>query len=202
MNNPLLANATLPIFSQIKPEHVVPAIDQLLAEARSAVEQHLQASQNYTWKNLIEPLEDVDDKLNKAWSPVSHMNSVVNSDELRDAYNACLPKLSAYSTEMGQNEGLFKAYRYIAESSEFATLDIAQQKIIRNALRDFKLSGIDLDHEKQHRYKEISQELSALASNYEENLLDATNAWSKVIRDQQDLAGLPESALAQAKQTA
>jgi len=202
MNNPLLANSTLPMFSQIKPEHIVPAIDQLLAEARSSVEQHLQATQHYTWKNLIEPLEDVDDKLNKAWSPVSHMNSVVNSDELRDAYNACLPKLSAYSTEMGQNEALFKAYRFIADSDEFATLDTAQQKIIRNALRDFKLSGIDLDNEKQQRYKDISQELSALASNYEENLLDATNAWSKLIRDEQDLAGLPESALAQAKQTA
>jgi oligopeptidase A len=202
MNNPLLANSKLPMFSQIKPEHVVPAIDQLLAEARSSVEQHLQTTQNYTWENLIAPLEDVDDKLSKAWSPVSHMNSVVNSDELRDAYNACLPKLSAYSTEMGQNEALFKAYRFIAESDEFATLDIAQQKIIRNALRDFKLSGIDLDNEKKQRYKEISQELSALASNYEENLLDATNAWSKLIRDEQDLAGLPESALAQAKQTA
>ncbi|MCK9637740.1 MAG: oligopeptidase A [Methylobacter tundripaludum] len=202
MNNPLLANTPLPLFSQIKPEHVAPAIDQLLAEARSSVEQHLQATQHYTWKNLIEPLEDVDDKLNKAWSPVSHMNSVVNSDELRDAYNACLPKLSAYSTEMGQNEALFKAYRFIADSEEFATLDTAQQKIIRNALRDFKLSGIDLDDEKKQRYKDISQELSALASNYEENLLDATNAWSKLIRDADDLAGLPESALAQAQQTA
>ncbi|MGZ5027809.1 MAG: oligopeptidase A [Methylobacter sp.] len=202
MNNPLLANSPLPMFSKIKPEHVVPAIDQLLGEARASVEQHLQATQHYTWKNLIEPLEDVDDKLNKAWSPVSHMNSVVNSDELRDAYNACLPKLSTYSTEMGQNEALFKAYRFIAESEEFATLDIAQQKIIRNALRDFKLSGIDLDDKKKQRYKEISQELSALASNYEENLLDATNAWTKLIRDIDDLAGLPESALAQAKQTA
>ncbi len=202
MNNPLLANSALPLFSQIKPEHIVPAIDQLLAEARSSVEQHLQATQNYTWQNLVEPLEDVDDKLNKAWSPVSHMNSVVNSDELRDAYNACLPKLSAYSTEMGQNEALFKAYRFIADSDEFVMLDTAQQKIIRNALRDFKLSGIDLDEEKKQRYKDISQELSALASNYEENLLDATNAWSKLIRDEQDLAGLPESALAQAKQTA
>ena len=202
MNNPLLANSKLPMFSQIKPEHIVPAIDRLLAEARSSVEQHLQATQHYTWENLIEPLENVEDKLNKAWSPVSHMNSVVNSDELRDAYNACLPKLSAYSTEMGQNEALFKAYRFIADSDEFASLDIAQQKIIRNALRDFKLSGIDLDNEKKQRYKDISLELSALASNYEENLLDATNAWTKLIRDPQDLAGLPESALAQARQTA
>jgi oligopeptidase A len=202
MNMPLLADTALPIFSQINPKHIVPAISQLLNDARSSVEEHLAATQNYTWKNLIEPLEDVDDKLNKAWSPISHLNSVVNSDELRDAYNACLPKLSAYSTEMGQNEALFKAYRFIADSEEYATLDIAQQKIICNALRDFKLSGINLDIEKKQRFKDISQQLSSLASNYEENLLDATNAWNKVIRDEQYLAGLPDSAMAQAKQTA
>jgi oligopeptidase A len=202
MNNPLLANSTLPLFSQIKPEHIAPAIDQLLNDARASVAQHLANTQHYTWKNLVEPLEDVDDKLNKAWSPVSHLNSVVNSDELRDAYNACLPKLSAYSTEMGQNEALFNAYRFIADNDEFSTLDLAQQKIIRNALRDFKLSGIGLDGEKKLRYRDISLELSALASHYEENLLDATHAWSKVLKDQQDLAGLPESALNHAKQTA
>ena len=202
MNNPLLANSVLPLFSQIKPEHVEPAIDQLLADARATVEQHLNATKNYTWENLIEPLENADDKLGKAWSPVSHINSVINSDELRDAYNACLPKLSAYSTEMGQNEALFNAYRFIAESPEYSTLSLAQQKIISNALRDFKLSGIDLDNEKKRRYKDISQELSKLASNYEENILDATNAWSKLITYEADLAGLPPSALAQAKQIA
>ncbi len=202
MSNPLLVNATLPLFSQIKPEHIEPAIDQLLAEARSAVQQHLQASADYTWANLVEPLEDADDRLSKAWSPVSHMNSVVNSDALRDAYNACLPKLSEYSTEMGQNTALFKAYQHIADSAEFATLDTAQQKIIQNALRDFRLSGIDLSEEKKQRYKEISQELSRLTNLYEENLMDATNAWSKLIKDSQELAGLPESALAQARQMA
>ena len=203
MNNPLLSNNTiLPLFSKIKPEHIEPAITQLLEEARTVVKKHLQATTEYTWENLIEPLENAEDKLNKAWSPVSHMNAVVNTDELRLAYNACLPKLSDYSTEMGQNEQLFNAYKVIADSNEFATLDSAQKKIIQNALRDFRLSGVDLDNEKKQRYKEISQELSRLASNYEENLMDATNAWSKVIRNEQDLAGLPASALAQAKQTA
>jgi oligopeptidase A len=202
MNNPLLENSTLPLFSKIKPEHVVPAIDQLLADARATVEEHLLANQNYTWENLIEPLENADDKLGKAWSPVSHMNAVINSDELRDAYNACLPKLSEYSTEMGQNEALFKAYKFIAESPGYAMLSVAQKKIISNALRDFKLSGIALDNEKKQRYKGISQELSKLASNYEENVLDATNAWSKLLTNEADLAGLPPSALAQAKQTA
>ena len=203
MNNPLLSNNTiLPLFSKIKPEHIEPAITQLLEEARTVVKKHLQATTEYTWENLIEPLENAEDKLNKAWSPVSHMNAVVNTDELRLAYNACLPKLSDYSTEMGQNEQLFNAYKVIADSNEFATLDSVQKKIIQNALRDFRLSGVDLDNEKKKRYKEISQELSRLASNYEENLMDATNAWSKVIRNEQDLAGLPPSALAQAKQTA
>lgn len=202
MNNPLLQTSALPLFSQIKPEHIESAIDQLLAEARSVVEQHLQAAAEYTWENLIEPIENAEDRLSKAWSPVSHMNSVVNSDALRDAYNACLPKLSEYSTEMGQNERLFNAYQSITDSDTYATLDVAQQKIIQNALRDFRLSGIDLDAEKKQRYKEISQELSQLASKYEENLMDATNAWSKLIRDEDDLAGLPESALAVARQTA
>lgn len=190
------------MFSQIKPEHVEPAIDQLLADARTIVEQHLQATTEYTWENLVEPIEDAEDRLSKAWSPVSHMNSVVNSDALREAYNACLPKLSEYSTEMGQNEKLFNAYQAIADSEAYTALDSAQQKIIQNALRDFRLSGIDLDAGKKQRYKEISQELSQLASKYEENLMDATNAWTKLIRDEDDLAGLPESALAGARQTA
>jgi len=202
MNNPLLINATLPLFSQIKPEHVEPAIDALLAEARAVVEEQLQTRKNYSWEKLIQPLDDVENKLHKAWSPVSHLNAVLNSEELRAAYNACLPKLSDYGTEMGQNKALFNAYRMIAKSSEFASFDVAQQKIIRNALRDFRLSGIDLTEAQKQRYKEIAQELSQFTSRFEENVLDATNAWSKLLTHQSDLAGLPESALAQAKQAA
>lgn len=129
MTNPLLTNnSALPLFSQIKPEHIEPAITQILDEARAVVEQQLQANTEYTWKNLIEPIENAEDRLNKAWSPVSNMNSVVNTDELRLAYNACLPKLSEYSTEMGQNERLFNAYQIIANSDEFVTLDSAQKE--------------------------------------------------------------------------
>jgi len=202
MTNPLLSNSNLPLFSQIEPEQIESAITQLLDNARAGVSQQLEATTAYTWENLIEPIENAEDQLNKAWSPVSHMNSVVNSDELRQAYNACLPKLSEYATEMGQNERLFNAYQIIANSDEFSAFDRAQKKIIENALRDFKLSGVDLDIEKKHRYKEISQELSRLTSSYEENLLDATNAWSKHITNILDLSGLPDSALAQAKQSA
>ncbi len=202
MNNPLLENTTLPQFSKIKAEHIEPAIDSLLAKARSTVELQLQATNEYTWDNLIEPIENAEDSLNKAWSPVSHMNSVINTDEIRNAYNACLPKLSEYSTEMGQNKALFDAYQHIADSNAYDALDIAKKKIISNSLRDFRLSGIDLSEKKQQRYKQISQELSRLSSKYEENLLDATNAWSKHITDADLLAGLPETALTQAKQTA
>ena len=132
MTNPLLSNSTLPLFSQIQPEHIEPAITQLLDNARTVVNQQLETTTAYTWENLIEPIENAEDQLNKAWSPVSHMNSVVNSDELRQAYNACLPKLSEYATEMGQNERLFNAYQIIANSDEFADLDRAQKKIIEN----------------------------------------------------------------------
>ena len=200
--NPLLADSVLPMFSQIKPEHVEPAINQLLDDARSVVAQCLETAKNYTWENLVEPIEAIEDKLSKAWSPVGHLNAVMNNDELRDAYNACLPKLSDYSTEMGQNQNLFNAYQIIANSDEFIHLDTAQQRVINNALRDFRLSGIDLPPAEQQRYKEISQQLSQLSSQYEEHLMDATNAWSKLITDEKELAGLPESALMQAKQTA
>jgi oligopeptidase A len=202
MTNPLLNQSTLPLFSKILPEHIEPAIDALLAEARAVIDHQLQSATHYTWDNLIKPIDDVEDKLNKAWSPISHMNSVVNSDELRDAYNACLPKLSEYSTEMGQNKTLYSAYKQIAESEAYSTLDTSQQKIISNMLRDFHLSGISLDTDKQQRYKEIKQALSKLSSKYEENLLDSTNAWTKLIDDEKQLAGLPETALSQAKQTA
>jgi oligopeptidase A len=202
MMNPLLTESELPLFSHIKPEHIEPAISQLLQEARSVVSVQLESHKPYTWQNLIEPIENAEDRLNKAWSPVSHMNSVVNHEELRTAYNACLPKLSEYSTEMGQNETLFNAYRSIAESAEFNQLTIAQQKIIRNALRDFKLSGIDLDPEKKLRFKQISQDLSQLASQFEENLMDATNHWSKLLNNPDALAGLPDSAIVQARQSA
>ena len=202
MTNPLLENTELPLFSQIKPEHIEPAIEQLLTNARAVVDKLLAENDVYTWENLIAPLDEVEDKINKAWSPVSHMNSVVNNDALRDAYNACLPKLSAYATEMGQHKGLFKAYQSIVDSDIYAQLETAQQKIIQNALRGFRLSGIDLDDEKQARYKQISLDLSRLSSHYEENLLDATNAWQKLISKKSDLAGLPESALQQAKQAA
>jgi len=202
MDNPLLAMTGLPPFSAIAPEHVEPALDHLLAENRAQLQQRLDAGGPYTWDNLVEPLEHLEERLSRVWSPVGHLNSVMNSEALRGAYNACLPKLSDYATEMGQNEPLFQAFRAIAEGDEYQRLNAAQKKVIDNALRDFRLSGVDLPPEKKQRYKEIMQELSRLTSKFSENILDATQAWTKLVTDEQALAGLPESARALARQAA
>lgn len=202
MNNPLLNKTGLPAFESIQASHIEPAIDKLLSENREKIKSLLTATKDYNWDNLLQKLEDMDDLLSRAWSPASHLHSVADNDELRKAYNACLPKLSDYSTEMGQNEDLFHAYESIANSKEFESLSGAQQKIIKNALRDFRLSGIDLDNEAKERYKLIQQKLSKLQTKFQENLLDATHDWKKHITDKAQLAGLPESALALAEQTA
>jgi oligopeptidase A len=202
MDNPLLDLQDLPPFSRIRPEQVEPAIDQLLTESRQAIEVLLAAYETYSWDNLVRPLEDIEDRLNRAWSPVGHLNAVMNSDALRAAYNACLPKLSAYGTELGQHEGLFRAYRQVAEGEEYTRLDAAQRRVIDNALRDFRLSGIELEPAQRERYKVIQQELSALQSKFSENLLDATQAWTRQVLDESELAGLPDSAKALAHQTA
>ncbi len=199
-DNPLLEEFTLPPFSRIKPEHVVPAIETLLEQNRAEVHRLLETVDKPGWSNFVEPIERLDDRLNRAWSPVSHMNSVVNSDELREAYNACLPKLSAYATEMGQNADLYHAYKAVQENE--TSLDPAQKKMLENILRDFHLSGVDLPPAQKQRYKEISERLSTITSKFSENLLDATHAWTKQITDESELAGLPESALDLARQTA
>ena len=200
-DNPLLQFEKLPPFAHIKPEHVEPAIDWLLAENRRRIAALLdEVGEHPAWHNLIEPIEEWDDELERAWSPVSHMNSVVNSEELRAAYNACLPKLSEYATEMGQNERLYQAHKRLSETAD--ALDEAQRKVLENALRDFHLSGIDLAPEQKARYKAISQQLSQLTSRFAENVLDCTNAWEKHITDETLLAGLPDSALDLAAQTA
>ena len=142
------------------------------------------------------------EKLSRAWSPVSHLNAVMNSQELREAYESCLPLLSQYFTELGQNQALFEAYQQLANSAEFATLDKAQQTIVEHALRDFRLSGIALPPAQQKRYGELQMRLSELQSTFSNQVLDATQAWSKELNDAAQLDGLPDSALEQARQTA
>lgn len=198
MTNPLLTSSELPLFSQIKPEHVLPAVKKAIADCREVIERVVNQT-DYTWDNLIQPIDEVDEKFSRVWSPVSHLNSVKNSAELREAYEACLPLLSEYSTWVGQHKGLYQAYKHLKNSSEFHCLSKAQQKSITNALRDFELSGIGLDDDKQKRYGEIVAKLSELSSNYSNNVLDATMGWSKLITNIDELSGLPESALAAAK---
>jgi oligopeptidase A len=195
MTNPLLEAFDLPPFSRIRPEHVEAAIDQILEENRRRIGALVDGSGPVTWAGLVHPLGLLEDRLGRIWSPVRHMNSVVNSDELRAAYNACLPKLSDYSTEIGQNVALFRAFKSLEEGPEAGRLDAAQRKIIRDTLRDFHLSGVDLPEDSKARYKAIAQELSNLQSRFEENILDSTHAWKKHVTERTALAGLPDSAL-------
>jgi oligopeptidase A len=202
MSNPLLENYTLPPFSQIKPEHVEPAVTQAIKQAREAVNELLTNISQPTWDNLVQPMEEIEASIDHVWSPVSHMNSVVNSDELRQAFNACLPMLSEFGTELGQNEDLYRAYKNLADSDEYQKLDTAQKKVIDNAVRDFRLSGVELPSEQRDQYKKITQKLTELSARFEENLLDATHAWKKHITDESMLSGLPPSTVAMAEQFA
>jgi oligopeptidase A len=193
--------SALPRFSDISPEQIRPALEQGVAHCKTTIEQVLQQD-NYSWENLVAPLEEVDDQLSRLWSPVSHMNSVVSSDALREAHDACLPLLSEYGTWVGQHKGLYDAYCQIQNSVQFANLSQAQQKVITNAVRDFKLSGVALQDDNKVRYGEIKSRLSDLASTFSNNVMDATLNWQKHITDAGILVGLPESALGAAKQLA
>jgi oligopeptidase A len=200
--NPLLETGDLPAFDRIRPEHIVPAVEQTLTETRTRIDRLLEAQGDYTWDNLLAPLEATLETLHKVWSPVGHLNAVRNSPEIREAYKHCLPLLSAFETELGQHEGLYRAIKAVSESAEYHTLDSAQRKSIEHRLRDFRLSGIALPEAQRKRYKAIQQRLSDLQSSFQDNVLDATAAWKKHITDAAALAGLPDSALALARQAA
>ncbi len=202
MTNPLLSNERLPEFSKILPEYVEPALDKVLTDAKKTVDDLLNSLVEPTWDALVLPMEEMDASIDRVWSPVSHLNSVMNSEELRVAYNACLPKLSEFGTELGQNKRLFNAYKTLAESEHYATLDVAQKKVIDNAVRDFRLSGVELSGADRETYKQISQQLTERTAKFEENLLDATHAWKKHITDKSLLAGLPQSTIDMAEQFA
>ncbi len=202
MSNPLLTFTDLPPFSQIKPEHIQPAVEQAIADCRAKVEDVLASDVTPSWESIIVPLAETDDRLSRIWSPVSHLNSVKNSEAWREAYEACLPELSEYGTWVGQHKGLYEAYKSIKESEAFTSLSQAQQKTIIDELRDFDLSGIGLPADQQKRYGEISKRSSELSSNFSNNVLDATMGWSKHITDEKELSGLPESAMAAAKAAA
>ncbi len=201
LKNPLLDQPDLPAFSQITTDMIKPAIQQILQENRELIKQ-LENLPEADWGNLIQPLEIMDDRLSKAWSPVRHLNSVKSSDELREVYNQCLPMLSEYSTEVGQNQKLYQAYKTIAQSEGFSDLSQAQRKTITDSLKHFELAGVGLSGASKKEYQKIQKELSELQSRFENNVLDANQSWEKNLPGDERLSGLPEYALAMLKQNA
>ncbi|MCC2607079.1 oligopeptidase A [Planctobacterium marinum] len=191
----------LPLFSKFEPETIQENVKSAIAQCKQVIDECLQQTE-YRWDNLVLPIDEVSDQLSKYWSPVSHMNSVVSNDALREAHDGCLPLLSEYYTWMGQHKGLYKAYKQIAESAHFKTLNSAQQKVINDALLDFTLSGVALENQQKQRYAEIQARLSDLSSNFSNHVMDATLAFTRHITDQAELAGLPQSALDAAAQAA
>jgi len=200
--NPLLDFTGLPRFADIKVEHITPAVDALLAECKTVVEQVAADATPATWRDTVAPLENANERLGRAWGQVGHLNAVMNSAELREVYNANLPKLTAYYTELGHNERLFNKNKCLRLSSEFATLTPAQQKIIDNELRDFRLGGAELPADKKARFTAICEELSKLSSRFSDNVLDATNAFAHFVGDEKGLSGLPDDVRQAAREAA
>ena len=200
--NPLLDFSGLPRFAQIKPEHVAPAIEQLLAENRALIAQLLADDAPPTWGSFVRPMEDANERLSRAWGPVGHLNAVMNSPELREAYNTNLPKITAYFAELGQNLQLFEKFKALHNSAEFGRLSAARKKIIENELRDFRLGGAELPADQKVRYLALQERQSELSSRFSDNLLDATNAFTLVLEQRGELGGLPEDVLQTAREAA
>ena len=201
LQNPLLEKADLPAFSKITADVIRPAIEAILQQNRQQIN-HLVENKSASWDELIKPISLLEDRLSKAWSPVRHLNSVKSSDPLREAYNGCLPLLSEYSTEMSQNRSLYQGYRTIADSTAYDDLDTAQQKTVDDSLKHFKLGGVDLEGADKVRYQQLQKDLSELQSSFDNNILDATQSWQKLITDEEQLQGLPDYAMAMLRQLA
>ncbi|MDH3769226.1 MAG: M3 family metallopeptidase, partial [Gammaproteobacteria bacterium] len=195
MTNPLVQHDKLPQFSCVCPEHVEPALDHLLSENRREIEKLL-AHENPTWESLIGPLEQLGHKLSRTWSPVGHLNAVCNDEKLREAYNRCLPKLTEYETELKQDERLYEAFLYVQKNDQ--RLDPMQQRSIDLSLRSFRLAGVALAAADKDQFKKLMQKLTTLQARFEENLLDATNAWTCHITNESLLAGIPQRAVTRA----
>jgi len=196
--NPLLDFSGLPRFADFSPEHVTPAVDELLAENRALIARLAADKSKPEWDNFVGPLEDANERLHRAWGQVGHLNAVMNSPELREKYNANLPKISQFHSEISQHEGLYRKFRMLRDAAGFAALNPAQRRIIDNEIRDFRRGGAELSGKDKERFTEIYNRLSEIQSRFSDNLLDATNAWSHTVTDKAEVAGLPEDALAAA----
>jgi len=193
VKNPLLEIESLPAFDSIEAGHARPALEQVLADNRARLAE-LTTQRTPTFASLVIPVEELSYRLNRVWSPIGHLNAVANSAEMREAYNQCVPLLTAYSSELGQNAELQAAYAYVLEH-EGARLDPPQVKVVENALRDFRLAGVDLPAERKNRYREVVQQLAQLGTKFSENVLDAGRAYSRRVTDGAELAGLPANAV-------
>ena len=200
--NPLLDFSGLPRFSEIQPSHVSPAVDALISENGTILSQVLVQAGTPTWVHFVAPLEDANERLSRAWSQVAHLNAVVNTPELRDAYNANLPKITQYWAALAQNEALFAGYKALRASPEFGTLNSARRKIIENELRDFRLGGAELSPKDKARFLEIQESLAATGAQFEQNLMDTTNAFGYLVADESALRGLPGDVIQAARDAA
>jgi oligopeptidase A len=201
-SNPLLDFSSLPRFDLIRPEHVTPAIDQLIAHARDVVTQLEAPSDSVTWDNFVVPLEEATEQFGRAWGVVNHLNHVVDTPELRAVYNENQPKVTEFFTELGQNEALFDKYKQLHAGPEFVGLSPARKRIVENALRDFRLGGAELPDKQKERFAEIQEQQAALSTRFSENVLDATNDFKLLVEDEAELAGLPDDAKAAARAAA
>jgi len=206
-SNPLLANplldfSGLPRFDAIKPEHVTPAIEQLIADARNVVQQLEAPGDEVSWDSFVVPLEEATERLGRAWGVVNHLNHVMDTPELRATYNENQPKVTEFWTELGQNEALFAKYKQLHASPEFVNLTPARKRIVENALRDFRLGGAELPEKQKERFAEIQEQQAALSTRFSENVLDATNDFKLLVENEADLSGLPDDARAAARAAA
>ncbi|WP_297396927.1 M3 family metallopeptidase, partial [Acidiferrobacter sp.] len=198
-DNPLLVLDGLPRFAHIEPADVMPALDTMLASLRALVEERLARAPAPDWDDTVGPLEVAEARLKRFWSPVAHLNAVADSPALREAYNAGLGRLTSYQTGYAQDPRLYRAYQAVAEGPAFAGLSEARRKVVTNALRDMRLSGVALPATPKARFKAIQERLSELASRFEQNVLDATDAFSLIIEDEARLQGIPATVRAQAR---
>ena len=200
--NPLLDFSGLPRFAEIRTEHITPAVSQLLSDNRALIGRIREDTDVPTWDNFVQPMADANERLSRAWGQVSHLNAVVNTPELREAYNANLPLVTQYYAELAQDQALFEKFKELRGGREFEGLSAARQKVIENELRDFRLGGAELPAEKKARFLQIQEELSALGSRFNDNLLDATNAFVLHVEDASELSGIPDDVLQTAREVA
>jgi oligopeptidase A len=200
--NPLIDFSGLPRFAEFRPDHVTPALDQLLAQNRELIARQEADGREPSWENFVASLDDANERLRRAWGQIAHMNAVMNSPALREAYNANLGRITQYFTELSQSEALFRKYKALRASPNFSALTQAQRKVIDNELRDFRLGGAELPAERKARFKQVSERLAQLSSRFNDNLLDATNAFELIIQDRAQLSGIPEDALEAAHKAA